>query len=63
MLLFETVFNTFSFVIILWIVSMIVVSRWVIYYLLLILVRGLAYLFKPLVKGTNQVADILMGNE
>ena len=63
MLLFETVFNTFSFVIILWIVSMIVVSRWVIYYLLLMLVRGLAFLLKPLIKGTNQVADLLMGNE
>lgn len=63
MLLFETVFNTISFVLILWIVLGIIISRWIIAYLLLMLVRGIAFLLKPLVKGTNQVANILMGNE
>lgn len=67
MLLFETVFHTFSFIVILWIVSAIVISRWIIAYVLLMLARGLVALFKPIVRfavqGTNVVADMLMGNE
>ena len=70
MLLVDSIVSTFSFLFIFWIVSVIVVSRWIIAYILLMLSMGIVKLakaivtlFKPLIRGTNIVASMLMGNE
>ena len=70
MLLVDSIVSTFSFLFIFWIVSVIVVSRWIIAYILLMLSKGIVMLgkaivtlFKPVIRGTNIVASMLMGNE
>jgi len=67
MLLVETVYSTFSFALLLLVISGIIISRWIILYILLTIGKGLFIIFKPilntLVKGTNLVAGMLMGNE
>jgi len=70
MLLVDSIVSTFSFLFIFWIVSVIVISRWIIAYILLMLSMGIVKLgkaivtlFKPLIRGTNIVASMLMGNE
>lgn len=67
MLLVESVYSTFSFVLLFLVISGIIISRWIILYILLSIGRGLFIIFKPilsiLVTGTNLVAGMLMGNE
>jgi hypothetical protein len=67
MLLFETVYSTFTFVLLFIVMLGIYTIRWIILYILWMIGRGLFFIFKPilniLVRGTNLVAGMLMGNE